>query len=353
MRIAFFCYPAATGIWSPDSIETGIGGSEEAVIYMAAHLAELGHDVCVYNTRRGSERQIRGVTYTGYDAQPKNPTDVGIVWRRAGLLRWMLEGLRIGRLYLWLHDALDASNFEPFLNAYRKVMVLSRFHRLLYPSIAPEKIFRTSNGIEPAQFGESARRDPHLIVYGSSYNRGLRTLLENWGRIRRAVPDARLNVFYGWDILERLNPAHCARIRPHFDQLMAQEGICHLGRLSHRDVARQYSTAGVWAYPCSFPETSCISAMKAQAGGAIPVVIPTGALRETVRFGFATMRSYTDFRGLPFPRRIIDEWLEGLISILCASQLQERVRRVMMPASRRRFAWARVAQAWEQEFATA
>ena len=289
---------------------------------MRPRLAQRGHEVRVYNRAQGAERNVGGVTYAGYDQLPDNRIDVGIVWRRPGLFHWLLRGLRIDRLYLWLHDAIDASRFEPMLGVFRKVMVLSRFHRLLYASVPSEKVLMTSNGIESEQFTESVPRDPHLLVYGSSYNRGLRTLLQRWTEIRRAVPHARLNIFYGWEILERLNPARCAHIRPHFERLTQQDGIYHLGRVSHREVARQYSMAGVWAYPCSFPETSCISAMKAQAGGAIPVVIPTGALRETVKFGFATMRSYTDFRGLPFPRRIIDEWLQGLIAVLRAPHLQ-------------------------------
>jgi protein O-GlcNAc transferase len=353
MRIAFFCYPSGTDAWSPSSTDEGIGGSEEAVIHMAARFAESGHEVAVYNRRRGDERYADGVRYAGYDRLADESIDVGVVWRRPGLWQWLLGGARSGRIYLWLHDAIGAANFEALLGVYRKVVVLSRFHRMLYPSVANEKFLVSSNGIEPSHFAGFGRRDPQLIVYGSSYNRGLCTLLENWGRIREAVPDARLNIFYGWEVFERLSPARCAVIRPYYERLMTQEGITHLWRVSHREVARQYSTAGVWAYPCSFPETSCISAMKAQAGGAIPVVIPTGALRETVKFGFATMRSYTDFRGLRFPRRIIDEWLDGLIAILRAPQLQERIRSVMVPRCISRFDWRRVAQQWEREFAAA
>lgn len=73
---------------------------------------------------------------------------------------------------------------------------------------------------------------------------------------------------------------------------VAIPGVTHLGRLSHAAVADQFRRARIWAYPCSFRETSCITAMKARAGGAIPAVIPNGALRETVRFGFRTGRDF-------------------------------------------------------------
>jgi hypothetical protein len=41
----------------------------------------------------------------------------------------------------------------------------------------------------------------------------------------------------------------------------------------------------VWAYPTNFSETYCISALEAQAAGAIPVTTRIAALAETVRCG--------------------------------------------------------------------
>ncbi len=351
MRIAFFCYPAIDNVWSAKSVETGIGGSEEAVIHMAALLAARGHEVSVYNSHAADPLRIGGVTYESYGPGAESPVTVAVVWRRPGLLS-LVRKLQCRRIYLWLHDMLDFERIAPRVKHFHKVMVLSRFHRSRYPQLRSDRLFVTQNGIVPGQFQDIGERDPNLMVYGSSYNRGLRTLLENWRRIRTAVPDARLRIFYGWDVWQHCNPVRCARLRPYFERLMLQEGITHLGRIGHREVAQEYSRAGLWAYPCCFPETSCISAMKAQAGGAVPVVIPTGALTETVRHGFKTMRSYTDFLGLQFPRRIIDEWLDGLVDLLRSPDKQERIRQTMIPDSRRRFAWSGVADAWEQEFAS-
>ena len=349
MRIAFFCYPSAENNWSSSSAESGIGGSEEAVMRMAALLAARGHKVLVCNAPSRPTVEEDGVHYCGYDAL-SGPVDIGIVWRRAGLLA-RLRRVRAGRLYLWLHDLVDFASFADRLAWFRRVMLLSRFHRNHYPALGAEKAMITSNGITPEDFARPEPRDPRLMVYGSSYNRGLRTLLENWRRIRSAVPEARLHVFYGWQTIARMNPARFARLQPYFESLMRQDGITHLGRIGQCEVAREYLRAGIWAYPCSFPETSCISAMKAQAGGAVPAVIPTGALDETVRYGFRTMRSYTDYAGLPIPRRVIEEWLEGLIGLLRAPERQARIRAAMMPECRARFAWPKVADCWEEEFA--
>jgi glycosyltransferase involved in cell wall biosynthesis len=258
------------------------------------------------------------------------------------------------RLYLWLHDWLPQVRVLERLDAFAKVMVLSRFHRGRIAAVPDDRVFITANGIDPSQLATGAgARDPNLMVYGSCYTRGLRTLLENWPRIRAAAPAARLHIFYGWDVLRERRPAHFARIHPHFERLMQQEGITHLGKVSHAEVARQYACAGVWAYPCAFPEVSCISAMKAQAGGAVPAVIASGALAETVRHGFSTMRSHTDYDPLPLPRRVIDEWLEGLTALLRSPERQEQIRGEMIADSAHRFDWAKVTSAWEMEFAGA
>jgi glycosyltransferase involved in cell wall biosynthesis len=334
-------------------VAKGIGGSEEAVIHLAPKLAARGHDVSVVHRLEGVSQRFSGVTWCSYESRSPKQADIGIFWRRARLIdRTGVDAAR--HSYLWLHDLCSEKEIAARLNDYRKVMVLSRFHRTRYPSIPSSRVFITANGIEPAEFEahdpKSVERDSTLMVYGSSYNRGLRMLLTVWPRIRREIPGARLHVFYGWQTMRRMNPARFEALRDVFERLMRHDGITHLDRLSHEDVAREYSRAGVWAYPCSFPETSCISAMKAQAGGAIPVVIPTGALNETVRFGFKTMRSHTDYPGMPLPERIVEEWLSGLFGLLRKPRDQTDIRAEMIPASRRLFSWSNIAESWEREF---
>lgn len=351
MRIAIYCYAQEPPAWTPAAAGVGVGGSEEAVIQVSRRLAARGHQVDVVNRTVGSPQMFEGVRWTSYEAAPARQ-DVGVVWRRPGIARHIADKPARG-LYLWLHDWLPQGRILQHLDAYRKVMVLSRFHRSRFPSVPPERVFQTANGVDPNELALEIPRDPRLVVYGSCPTRGLRTLLQNWGAIRRAVPGARLNYFYGWETVRRNRPEHYARVKPQFDRLTAQEGVRDLGRISHAGVARQYASAGVWAYPCAFPETSCISAMKAQAAGAVPAVIPTGALAETVRHGFATMRSYTDYDRAPLPRRVIDEWLGGLIDLLRSPERQASIRAGMRAESLRRYSWENVVSAWEGEFATA
>jgi glycosyltransferase involved in cell wall biosynthesis len=300
---------------------------------------------------RGANRQFGSVFYGSYDSLPRHGIDVAVAWRRPIRLSELdHRGIAFGRAYLWLHDNLAADIVADWRHRFRKIMVLSRYHRSQYAALPESCFFLTANGIDAGSFGPpDPPRDPFQVVYGSDYGRGLRHLLAGWSVIRRAVPGAKLSVFYGWQTIERYSPQRARRMHGELDPLLRQPGIMHLGRIGHTAVADQFRRAGVWAYPSSYRETSCITAMKAQAGGAVPAVIPTGALRETVQFGFRTRRSFDDLNGAPGDD-LVDEWLQGLIDLLQSPERQRRIRRVMVPACRDMFDWSHVAATWEREF---
>ncbi|HET9899392.1 MAG TPA: hypothetical protein VFQ44_31075 [Streptosporangiaceae bacterium] len=349
MRIVFVCAPTM-GPWTPRSADHGIGGSEEAVINMAAKLAGLGHAVGVYMVH-GANQWFGDVFYGTLDSLPASDLDVAVIWRRPSRIGMLdRRGIRPGRAYLWLHDNLPARMVTEWRHRFRKVMVLSRYHRTCYPALPDEAVFVTTNGIDLAHFqSPDPLRDPFQVVYGSDYPRGLRYLLTSWPAIRKAVPTAKLNVFYGWQGIEKFNPQRARILHDELDPLLRQHGVAHLGRLSHAAVADQFRRAGVWAYPCALPETSCITAMKAQAGGAIPAVIPNGALRETVRFGFRTQRDF-DNPDSSSHNGQLGEWRQGLIELLRSPQRQLSIRRAMVPASMQAFDWSHVAADWERDF---
>ena len=358
MRIAFLCTAHTGNAWTADAAKQGIGGSEEATIYLAELLGRRGHQVSV-NMPGAQGLTFGAVTYDDYHALSGEDVDVAVMWRFPELAAFPVDWgfpadftLRPRRSYLWLHDTITEDHVLRYLHHYNKVIVLSNAHRQTYPRLPDDRILLSSNGIDLAQFEghDAGARDPHLMVYGSDYERGLATLLKHWPTIKNAVPQARLNVFYGWQTLESLFPERAAELHRELDPLLAQPGVTHLGKISHQEVAAQYLQAGVWAYPCRFWENCPISAMKAQAGGAVPVIIPRGGLGEIVRFGFRTRRGYEDVS----PDDVGElerEWLDGLIGMLSSPEEQDRIRREMIPASRARFAWSVIAEQWEREFA--
>lgn len=125
----------------------------------------------------------------------------------------------------------------------------------------------------------------HSVGYFSAYYRGLECLLELWPAIRKEVPDATLDIYYGWESWlalegEKGKPLFM-RITSLLSELMDQ-GVTEHGRVSHEELAKAMKQTQVWAYPTEFPEIHCITALKAQEAGCWPVVTNVAALKETV-----------------------------------------------------------------------
>jgi glycosyltransferase involved in cell wall biosynthesis len=333
-----------------------VGGSQEAVIELSRRLQARGLEVHVYNSC-GEDAGDDGVHYHDITTDPPcGPADVRIVWRNP----WLLDDLapfRARRTYLWLQDTVPEMAVLAREARFDRLIVLSDFHRSLYSRLPDERIFHSRNGINPDHFRSvKIDRNPRKVVYGSSYVRGLDSLLGLWGRVVREVPDAALTVFYGWQTLWnftrrptlgwrkflRWNPLTYQLFKSRIERRMGRLAVEHLGRVSHAEVARQFLAAAIWAYPSWYPETSCITAMKAQAGGAIPVVIPNGALAETVQFGRVTRHTSG--------RRAREEWLEALLDLLRHPEKQDVERQRMMASALELFSWDGVADAWLREF---
>lgn len=188
-------------------------------------------------------------------------------------------------------------------------------------------------------------RNPKLIVTGSSYDRGLEHLLKMWPDVLKEVPDAQLHVFYGWEMFDRMfgnNPERHAW-KEKIQGLMNQPGITHLGRISHDACVKEFESAGIWAYPTHFGEISCITAMRAQAYGAVPVVIDYAALHETVQYGVKV-------EGDIWEPEVKEKFKSELIALLKDEKRQEEIRAEMIPWAKEKFAWSKVAKQWDEEF---
>ena len=188
-------------------------------------------------------------------------------------------------------------------------------------------------------------RNPKLIVSGSSYDRGLEHLLKMWPDVLKEVPEAQLKIFYGWELFDRMhgnNPERHAW-KEKMQGLMKQPGITHLGRISHDACVKEFESAGVWAYPTHFGEISCITAMRAQALGAVPVVIDYAALQETVQHGIKVPGDIWD-------TEVKEKFKSELIALLKDEKRQEEIRAEMIPWAKEKFTWSKVAEQWEEEF---
>jgi tetratricopeptide (TPR) repeat protein len=270
--------------WTPKSIESGIGGSEEAVIQLSKSLVELGYEVTVYNDCGDDAGVYDGVEYKNFIFfNPKDAFNILVSWR-SNVFNY---GIEARNKIIWVHDLpINLGLTKEGINAFDKIVVLSQYHATLLPDYIPkEKIFVSTNGIVPEDFvGIESKRNPRRVIYASSYNRGLETILDAWKSIKEAVPDAELHIYYGWNTYDRAvatGDVQDKGWKAVMLKKMAQEGVYEHGRVGHKELLKEYAKAGVWAYPCEYSgEINCIALTKAIGAGCIPVTNNAYVMKE-------------------------------------------------------------------------
>jgi glycosyltransferase involved in cell wall biosynthesis len=271
--------------WSPNS--TGFGGSEEAIINVTKELTKLGWDITVYNNCGQKPLVHEGVTYRPFwEFNPRDRQDVAILWRWVKPLDWDINARRI---FVELQDAMDEGAFtkRARLSKLTRVLVRSRFHRSLLPSVPDDKIAVIPNGIDLSVLEGSEQKDPYLLINTSSADRSMTVLPKLFAAVKRRVPRARLQWAYGWGSFElhRANDQQMMAWMKRTRSEMQNSGIETLGHLDRAEVGKLYQRGSIFAYPTDFPETDCISVKKAQACGCVPVTTDRAALAENVQFG--------------------------------------------------------------------
>ena len=145
-EIALYCGPHFEQ-WSPKNVNGGIGGSEEAVIYLMKEMAKLGWKITVYGDPREDMGVYDGVTYLPhFHINWKDEFNILISWRQIQLVD--VPGLKAKKIYLWNHDLQNAQTYTPERVAkLTKAMFLSKFHRDNVPDLPENKVMLTANGI--------------------------------------------------------------------------------------------------------------------------------------------------------------------------------------------------------------
>lgn len=345
--MAILC-PQVEPPFGPGSQDSGIGGSEEAVIFLSRELARLGFYVDVFVGSPVFEGERDGVNWYPYGAfRHGDFYDTVVVWRYVQMAE---KPFNARNVVAWLHDLPHRALYTPAVMAnIQKFIFLSKFHRRQYPWIPDDRVIYSRNGLADDYLAEP-RNDPKRVIFTSNPTRGLLRVLQMWPDVYSAT-GAELHTYYGVTKVTQMAANQqplLAEELAKIDALMKQPGVVPHGMIGQKELAEENAKAGVWFYPTSFPEISCISAMRAQAHGAIPVCASLGALSETVQHGYK-IGGDPDFDCMQNPE--YQELAKNmLISLIRNPQDQERIRREMIPWARRAFSWAGVADQWKDLF---
>ena len=286
--IVIFCGTSAEQ-WGPDTLAKGMGGSEEAIVYLSRALAKLGWQVTIYNDREDTyvdniNKGHNAVTYLPWTLfNPNDEFNIIVGWRNPGFFRTLPIKAKFKAIDL--HDMVLGHQAikDDDIKLTDKYFVKSSF-QLENSIIPPDKAAVISNGIVASHFDVEVKRNPYKVIYGSSADRGLECLVELWPEIKKQVPQAELHWYYGWNSFDEFHRQNPQQMKWKYQLIrkMHQAGVIVHGRVSHEDLAIAFKESSVWAYPTEFPEINCITAIKAGAAGCIPVTSGYAALQDTV-----------------------------------------------------------------------
>lgn len=340
LDIALFVGPGLE-LWNPDTLRAkGMGGSETMAWEMSKRLRALGHRVRVF-VQCGAELEgiFDGVEWLDWSRYRGTTCDVLIASRYPVAVDDEADVHARARV-LWLHDvhAGEALTQRRALR-FDAIWCLSEWHadyvRSVYPRMNPALVQVTRNGIDLSRFEwptEAADEDGNSyipiflrhkkrIIYSSSPDRGLATLIDLWPRIIAEEPEAQLSVFYGWaNLLKTLemrgDPAGYSEAVAFRDRVAATPGVTVHGMVSGDALAGEMLSSGVWAYPTWFSETSCIGAMEAQAAGLYCVATPVAALNETIADRGTLVPGIVEHPGVEQPEEFKAAFVHAVVDAL-------------------------------------
>jgi hypothetical protein len=168
-------------------------------------------------------------------------------------------------------------------SAFDDLVFVSNTQRAAYLKLGLDgQVIRNAPG--PEFFCNRDCYDPlvcPVLAYTSMPYRGLKVLLDLWPIIRRKVGNAELRVFSGHQIYQSTDAEDDTRWGNLWIQAATATGVTRTKPVSKVQLAAELKKCHVFAYPCTFAETSCLAMQEAMAAGCLAVTTDLAALAET------------------------------------------------------------------------
>lgn len=352
LKIAILGYKSnLVGEWDPSDTKKGLPGSEECAVYASDELARRGHKVTIY---------MNPPTNSGWRSNTSNPQWISEDWFHNNenkemydlVLMWRRYDQETGRkrskiVFLWPHDS-PRGGFE-FPN-FDGVCVLTEYHRTQFQNAFPgfNKIpyVICGNGIVPEQFeNPMSFTNPYSVGYFSNYARGLFVLLVIWKDIRREFPEATLSICYGRQTWGNISDQSMQNL-VNLINICKSEGVTEHGKVGHEELASIMKNTSVWAYPANslgWAETFCITAVKCQVSGCIPVTTRIGALNETVHPDAPSAPNITDNKSIQDYKEVLLKTLRRIRDSNPEDVIKERQKYINFAS---KWSWSSCVDKW-------
>lgn len=190
---------------------------------------------------------------------------------------------------LFLHDLA----VDPEIQQLKDPNYRNKFHKFVFISNWQFQNFQTvlgfpydgksvviESGIDPAM--NDVREKPKgtiNLVYTSTPQRGLNILIPVFNKLCDKYDDLHLDVFssfkiYGWDEQDK-------QFEPLYEQCRTNPKITYHGFKEHDQVLTHLKDMHIFAYPCTWQETSCRAMLEAMSAGCVCVHPNFAGLTDT------------------------------------------------------------------------
>jgi len=298
VNLTIFTGPYQGG-WLPSDLESFLGGNEESLVLFTRELANLGYVITVYSGLPDGfdyyyDPSAKG---TAIEYLPHEAFDFSKTYETLITLKdqkpWLL-GTKAKKAIHWSNDAEHPWS----LRNIDHYVYLSSFHLSTVPWVDKDKAIFIPLGIAD-RFIDIHKRlalDPTAlpppndsVLFSTSPDRGLESVLRDWPRVLEAFPDMELLITYDWSLMERFGGMRGKMYKDHLLSLCKREkNVKLLGRVSQERMFELFYRSKFCIYPMGQrPESdlAAFGALKAWLCGC-KIILPTievGGFRDAIK----------------------------------------------------------------------
>ena len=270
------------------SIYNALGGSEKAVAYLTKCFPKHFN---IYISGSVKKEKIDNITFVPLNKLKNlvnNTCFHTVIVSRYIAFYDMFPQTIFYQSYIWAHDTQllhygSSLTVEHLLNKYNHkingCICLTQYHKELFINKYPminNKINIINNGINCDQFSKNISKQKNKFIYSSCSERGLDILLNLWEKIIKYLPDATL-------VIASYNDFPYNEFDKKLKLIIDRySSIQHLGKLNTSILYMEMASSEYWLYPCTYPETSCITAFEMLMSNVIPIYYPCAGLVYTL-----------------------------------------------------------------------
>lgn len=299
MKIAQYLADSPWGDVTPETLDQGMGGRETAVVQLAEHWADMGHEVTTfapvskvtkYEHKNGGKSTYITPQATTGGIMALDP-DVLITWEEPRIAADDKIKDSVGKIIMGMQVAhvVPDDVVTKALPNLDKIVCLSDYAADVLSKdnskyISRDDIAIIPNCVDISLFPKKRPKKASVprAIYSSSPDRGLQNLVHAWPMVLEQMPDAELHICYGVEnwfkhslYSHGRDGQHALEIRDFLgiddelnQTLPPHEGVHYHGKVGQDELRGLMASAHLLAFPCetqSPTETGCITVVEALA----------------------------------------------------------------------------------------